>query len=741
MALTYETILNTDLGPLMTASKAWKRMGDRFDTLHGHYRDHVAKAASADAWRGASVIAYKGRGQVTLEEYAGARDEARAVASLLSEAHTELTTQRDRLVDLKEQAERACMLVTSHGHCSIDLMELERRGKKDKADHYREHPARLEADQQAHTDRIAAVVRKIRALDDNYRRALTARPSDGGKGVVDGFDGALHGDAASFNTDEAVRLARKGDDLTDTQLDRLNDVLALQRNNPEFAEKFATRMGAQGTLDFWGAMGPYDRDLSDDRKKLLARTREGLSGTLATATRSDSAAMRRWEREMTEAGPERQGKGRMTDQFGYQVMTDLMREGDYDDGFLHRYGDSLVEFEKSEAEQGRDPAELWTGAVKSNPVDGPVLADTDNAWGNDPMVGLMEGLSHSPGASTDFFSDQETFDYVVGGGEIFPARTWPEATTLTHGEAKGYGSLGHALEAAVTGVPAGGGMGQELHRGPEQVDVMHKVVDAYRSDLDLLDRQKGIGDSLGRMGAAYVDDLNYGLSDEMGTARAEGNDRLLGTDGHGFTSGQSIGFLRQLGSDEEAHRIMSTAQQAYTASRVYGLSCTDDVYRAAELGAQAHGALDEARAERFGHDSKADDEAENKKLTDAATLKKGAAGIVVYGATGALGGVASPAAPVLIPLATGTAGSAVTSGINAAIDADVKASGQDTTNESIKTIEDFDGRAKQNATAAIRQYMEEQQVDGAEQTSRRDALNAAYKRGRDVTDTSNTPER
>ncbi|MGH9198110.1 MAG: hypothetical protein ACRD1T_20550, partial [Acidimicrobiia bacterium] len=380
-------------------------MGDRFDTLHKDYRDHVERAASADSWRGTAATAFKNRGQVTKEEYAGARDEARAVASLLKEAHTDLKKEWDKLVRLKDEAREACMMVTSQGHCSIDLMALESKDKA-KADYYRKHLSKLEADQQAHTKRIDKVVQEIRDVDNNFKRALMANPSDK-NGLQDGFNGALEGKIDDFNVDEAVDLAREGGDMSNTELSRYNGILTKHSDDPGFAQGFAKRMGAQGTLDFWGSMHPYGK-MPESRRKLLAQTRKAMGETLGKATRSNSPAMERWEEEMEKAGRERQGEGRMKDPYGYQLMTDLMRDGDYDDGFLKEYGDSLVKFEKEEAKAGTDLKRLWGGHLEPNRSGEPVLADVTNTWGNDPMAGLMEGMGHNPGASTEFFSDKGT---------------------------------------------------------------------------------------------------------------------------------------------------------------------------------------------------------------------------------------------------------------------------------------------------------------------------------------------
>ncbi|MFE5185229.1 hypothetical protein [Streptomyces sp. NPDC056628] len=208
----------------------------------------------------------------------------------------------------------------------------------------------------------------------------------------------------------------------------------------------------------------------------------------------------------------------------------------------------------------------------------------------------------------------------VGG-----ARDWPEDAhpQYENGKSRGYDALGHALESATTGSDYGAAR-PELHRGEDERAVMQRVMERYGSDdKDLMDNQVGNADSMGRMGAAYVDDLNYGLAGYNGDPQSLDADKLLGVKPeHGCDYGISRDFIRELGQDETSHGIMSQAQQAYTTSLVHQHADTTEAYTVAEWGAAAHGALDEARTEQIGKDYRDSDDQYNHEREKATAWKQ-----------------------------------------------------------------------------------------------------------------------
>jgi hypothetical protein len=234
-------------------------------------------------------------------------------------------------------------------------------------------------------------------------------------------------------------------------------------------------------------------------------------------------------------------------------------------------------------------------------------------------------------------------------------------------------ALGHALEAATLGYPAGH-PDAGVVRDADNAAVLQKVMEKYGDDPALLkEHHEAMADSLGVMGAGYIDDINWALAKNDPDSvfapgkNPEGHVDFADTvDGNGRSTVR--GFLSTLGQHPDAYATVSTAEQVYTRSVLEGAvgpdGKIDDAVAAraratVRVGAEVQGMLDQSRADQV--------EATNLKLHEdyeKAVAKR--AGWVEFGATaGVAAGVAFlPAtaavgtAAVLIPLATDTASGA-----------------------------------------------------------------------------------
>jgi hypothetical protein len=87
---TYHEIMTADLGTLTTAAERWEGMAGQFAQQEQAYRRDVYGVSAGDAhWAGMSAEAAHGRFAVTLKEFQYAQTEAKAVASLLRDAHAQ----------------------------------------------------------------------------------------------------------------------------------------------------------------------------------------------------------------------------------------------------------------------------------------------------------------------------------------------------------------------------------------------------------------------------------------------------------------------------------------------------------------------------------------------------------------------------------------------------------------------------------------------------------------------------
>ncbi|MFI1731728.1 hypothetical protein ACH40E_21455 [Streptomyces acidicola] len=738
---TYEQLYHLKLSNLKAAAERWEETVTKFKGLHTAYGDQVASPFRQAGWTQPVLTAAKADNDVRAahQEFEDAHKEAKGIAGVLTTLHAELKKAKNDLHHLADvEAKQQDLLVSPTGTVTprYDLsQDVGALHDPDGQGAIREQQEACDA----FARRIDRVLQRAADADETacwaLRRDLGGDKTDFNSKVVTSLDDA--------DATRALELAQKGSDMSDSELRKFNELLRANKNDKEFAEKFTTGMGGQGTLEFWEGMDLHgDPAPEGARKELLEQTRSQLGGTLATATESDSRAMREWKEDVIAAGPcpldHDLNKPR-----GFQVMSDLMNSGRYDSAFLKDYGNALIDYEKDATKNGDSLSNEYLGkTIPGSGLDGGDI-DLTNDWGTDPMTGYMNALGHNHQASTEFFSDKGNFDYVVGGEGVKGARDWPEDAhpQYENGTSRGYNALGHALESATTGSDYGAAK-PELHRGEDERAVMHRVMERYGSDdKDLMDNQTGIADSMGRMGAAYIDDLNYGLAGYNGDPQNLGADKLLGVKpDHGFDYGVSRDFIRELGQNETSHGIMSQAQQAYTTSLVHQHAGTTEAYTAAEWGAAVHGALDEARTEQIGKDYRDSDDQYNHELEKAAAWKQAGVSVVVGGTTTAIEGasmaLAPAAAPILVPIAE-AGGSMAETALGNEISDSLKESERDSTNKSIRDMDDFFDRSREQARTGIDNYMDQREVSVVDRRRHGTDLTDAYNRGRDMTDTDN----
>ncbi len=225
--------------------------------------------------------------------------------------------------------------------------------------------------------------------------------------------------------------------------------------------------------------------MNRERREQLGELQKNLGLTLAAATQSDTADMTEWKRHMVDIGDQEVG-GKRGGLLGFQVMSNLMRAGDYDDDFMKQYGKSLMETERKFTSDGRHGA--WQRMGFS-----PYLNHMKGDTGFDPVSGYLKGLSNNPGAATDFFND----DFIPKDGDhkhavsnfkyLFEDRHWPHESNsdvMSRGESTdGRNNLASALEAATTGHPAGElPTGDTPAHSPGQAKLFEDIVSSISDD-------------------------------------------------------------------------------------------------------------------------------------------------------------------------------------------------------------------------------------------------------------------
>jgi hypothetical protein len=490
---------------------------------------------------------------------------------------------------------------------------------------------------------------------------------------------------------EAVKLAALArtdpGKLSNDQLIRLNLLLELHDNNPYFAEQFATGLGPAATVKFYATLtdprqfevNPRSGSaLSPDlkqREKLLGTLENSLGTTLATASNGDDPAMRQWQKTMISLGGKDLGDGAQYHVYGFQVMSDLMRHGSYGTAFLKSYGTALVAFEKTNTADVVGGLQRRVVQKDALPWEQPGMNlvrlhyGAGNDGGSDPMTGYMEALGHNPAASTAFFKDQKNFDYLT------ETRTWPEDYATDDAKTiAGYKSLGHALESATMGSPYDADP-PSLHRTKDTAAVMTEVVNRYGqpatgtdtaktspSGADLLAREPGLAPSLGRMTAAYIDDVDWGLTgDETLNVFSEDDGGRAHGDRANFSQDNLEGFLGTLGHNDDAYRIVTNAQQAYSTSVLNahpprfdsnGEITSTDAQTTVRVGAQLQGIMDRAWVEQYKADGKQQDEKFNEQVDKRAERQQMITGLITGGAFAFVPEAEGGIRATVVPLAT-----------------------------------------------------------------------------------------
>lgn len=682
--LTYESLLHVDLTPLSEAMVKWRNLPGKFKAAERKFETTVEKGLWDYDWEGEAAGAARGKLGKVKRQLDAAAEEATDVHLLLDDALQIFKSSQKRLKSLRDEIELDKYLsIKSDGEVWFDA------------------PA------ETPTDDLAALRKAYQESIVSYRESIrtclaTAGEADellswvlsqDGNGRDRGFDphayrtikAAKQGKAeAGKDVDVLTELASAHDAPDAKTLTQINGILRKYEGDPYFAVQFATRLGPKKTLEFWTRIA--DRvQYGDERSRVSAQIQKSLSQTLATASHSDSAAMADWKKQMvglgddrvqmidTEAGTIREGP------YGYQVMSSLMRTGEYDKDFLNDYGRSLIDFENEHTKT--KPNDLWKPDGYETYLNfGP---GTDH--GLDPMAGYMDALGHNPDAAKSMFfsKDWAAKDSLDPDLQyLLKDREWPNGNLLVDNKRGfGYDELGHALEAATLGVPYDRpDLG--LLRDDTTANVMEQVVKTVGDDQGFVEDKPGIGNSLAKMGAGYIDDLDWSVAN---FADGDGGQSLRDSafghkgDGHLFLRhSTAVNFLQSVGQHEGNYEILSQAQHQYTVS---GLKAHPEpgheLSMIIESGAKVHGVLDQARVTEIDHAYGDKTDEANRKMAEAAEWKKfgvsQGVGIGVGLATLPFGGPvaatgAAAVAQFAVPLIVEGAGGALETGQGIEID-------------------------------------------------------------------------
>ncbi|MDQ1007616.1 hypothetical protein QFZ82_002101 [Streptomyces sp. V4I23] len=192
--LTYHEVMTTDLGLLTTAAAKWESMAGELKKVETRYGETVQKVSMGQNWAGLSAGVAQTNFTATRYEYSAAQAQAKAIASLLRDAHEKFTDLRRKLVSARDDAIAAGMSVSEQGHVTFDSSKLtdgERNAYRHDPDYQSSVRVAVGEWQKLIEDRVKAV----HETDEQVKAALSAAVVDSNK---DAF-GQGSGKDATFN--------------------------------------------------------------------------------------------------------------------------------------------------------------------------------------------------------------------------------------------------------------------------------------------------------------------------------------------------------------------------------------------------------------------------------------------------------------------------------------------------------------------------------------------------------------
>ncbi|MGW8848745.1 hypothetical protein ACWGNE_13250 [Streptomyces xiamenensis] len=403
----YEQLYGLKLTHLESAAGDWSTLAGRLGELAEEAeRDFLTKVEPLD-WRGETADMAKPFLTLTGQRFRYAHETALSVHEVLNGLLDAQRQARNDLLAVETEAADLSLGIHSDGTVYSRLNgayadeELERMERWTGS--HRSSPGQA---QQADVDyivrRIEEVLARSAEADATASRALGDLAGEAGEGFgvppLTGMESAARMQGLE-DASELAGLYRSGEYLTQEGLERATEILTAQRDNEHFAVHFTTTLGADGVLDFWSNLvlvDPY-REPTQEYLRSVEEAREALGATLGTATRAGGARMETWQADVLDQldrihGPENGGA-----LLGAQIMSDLMRHGEWDTDYLTAYGDRLIAIEQPSGDGAR-----WVPPTTST------LPGLEFRY--DPATGFMRALDNNPDASYAFFSSTEPTD-------------------------------------------------------------------------------------------------------------------------------------------------------------------------------------------------------------------------------------------------------------------------------------------------------------------------------------------
>ncbi|MFF4534518.1 DUF6571 family protein [Streptomyces sp. NPDC001407] len=548
--------MTTDLSLLTTAAAKWEAAAKDFETVQGTYDSQVRNVAVDGSWTGTAATTFRETTKTqTYNQYTAAAAEARAVASLLRDAHGQFTELRKKLENEVKRAEEAGMKVSENGSATFDFAKAD----KALADAARHDPD-LHTTEATWSARIATAVQAVDDADQGVKLALQAAVQDTDlfDGFANGFNAKAEGDIEKVEAKKAAELALELDSkghLDEKKLAELERLFRDNSGNKEFSRTLLDNVGADGAIKLSNKLDGLTSSDKSHKQDYLA-LQGGLATSVSTATADAKTPFyEKWREELRKAGEKNFGS-KTNPLYGYQSFVSLMGHHDqYGKAFLNDLGNDIIATEKQH--DG-----IWNR-----------IAGGHKGIGNDPLDGLLGIMGTQPDAATAFFDPgadgkNEHLKYLLKD------RHWPKWTTVGPAgihdlddptSRMGFGS---ALEAAATGKVPGTHHALGGHSEAE-ARVMHDTIRVLNSDWKGDKLPQNLRSPLGHMLTDYTSDTHEILSrtnehykkfnEEGGVWKDGGTVRMA------VHKDDLVKIMRGVADDPAAFAAMYNAERQYAA--------------------------------------------------------------------------------------------------------------------------------------------------------------------------------
>ncbi|MYS80216.1 DUF6571 family protein [Embleya scabrispora] len=538
----------------------------------------------------ATLTRYRGLDDV----FEGGKTEYRAICAILRDAADDIGAAKKKLTDAIADAQAHELAVHDDG--SLSWGPLKPQGHQPDPEDIKAHTTRM---QQLSEDFQGKFKSALVDATDADARAASALKGDIGASAT-AFNAKAIGGGELPDSVRAAALAKRIDTLSPAELEELRNLLHGNEKSSIFATNLMNTLGPNGLLELQAGVvnrgqkwTGHDADgtTMDD----LRAIQDALGTNLATATqpKGEPHVTQTWVEGLKEAGRSRTFV--LNDMpkhylYGYQLLGNMLHQGDYDKQFLGDIGKDMVAFDRSKPDLHE--------AVPVIRERFPLMDDAQGREGRgyDALEGLMDALGRNPGAA-------ETVLDPSGGNlhYLLKERDWGRDT----GAGSPADAFGKAFEAATTGHPAGATSGGPHTEGGARImaEAVH-IIGQEGPGGHFEDYRDSFGDAM----ASYMPDIHNELRNERAGGSA-GPDPLFPNSGEaratflgGTPDHDLLRTMAVVAEDPKAFKAMSDAEHSYIAVGLERIAkgdppagLTADQHLA--QSAQVVGALDAVRTE------------------------------------------------------------------------------------------------------------------------------------------------